>query len=194
MLRTNLSTRPFYNERLVRLLLGALLALVVGVTAVNLWQVFALSRRESELQSGMADASRRATALRGEAAKLRGHINPALAAATAAAAREANGVIGRRAFSWTGLFNRFEDTLPDNVRISAVHPTIDKDGHVLVTMIVIARSVEGVNTFIERLEQDGAFSDVLSTEESVNTAGFLQATLEGRYAPPQPASGKGAHP
>ena len=32
MLRTNLSTRPFYNERAVQLALGALALLVLAVT------------------------------------------------------------------------------------------------------------------------------------------------------------------
>jgi Tfp pilus assembly protein PilN len=194
MLRTNLSTRPFYNERLVRLLLGALTLLVVGVTLFNLWQVFALSRQQSALQASIAEASRRATTFRGDAARIRTRISPALAEATALAAREANAVIGQRAFSWTELFNRFEDTLPDNVRISAVRPTIDRDGQVVVRMAVVARNVEGINTFIERLEQDGAFEGVLSTEEHLGEDGLLQATLEGRYAPPHATPQKGTVP
>ena len=45
-----------------------------------------------------------------------------------AAAREANQLIDRRAFSWTDLFNRFEETLPADVRIVAVTPQVDTRG------------------------------------------------------------------
>jgi hypothetical protein len=35
MLRTNLATRPFYNERAVRFVLGVVALIVLGVTAFN---------------------------------------------------------------------------------------------------------------------------------------------------------------
>jgi Tfp pilus assembly protein PilN len=200
MLRTNLSTRPFYNERLVHLSLAALAAIVVAVSAFNLQQVFVLSGRQASAQGRMgqhADASR---ALRAEASRLRGSINPLELEATTAASREANAVIERRAFSWTDLFNRFEATLPDDVRIASVRPKVDRLGVMTVTIIVVSRGVEGVNTFIENLEQDGAFDQVLSTEEFMDEEGQLQASLEGRYRPPSPPPaaapppGKGTRP
>ena len=41
-------------------------------------------------------------------------------------ARQANELIDRRTFSWTDLFNQFETTFPDDVRITAVRPTLDE--------------------------------------------------------------------
>jgi Tfp pilus assembly protein PilN len=200
MLRTNLSTRPFYNERLVHVSLAALAAIVVAVSAFNLQQVFVLSGRQASAQGRMAQHADASRALRTEASRLRGSINPLELEATTAASREANTVIGRRAFSWTDLFNRFEATLPDDVRIASVRPKVDRLGVMTVTIIVVSRGVEGVNTFIENLEQDGAFDQVLSTEEFMDEEGQLQASLEGRYRPPAPPpaaappAGKGARP
>ena len=45
-------------------------------------------------------------------------------------------IIEQRAFSWTDLFNRFEETLPADVRIVAVQPQIDKDERMLVAVTV----------------------------------------------------------
>ena len=42
MLRTNLSTRPFYNERGVRAGLAALVALAVGLTLFNAYEIIRL--------------------------------------------------------------------------------------------------------------------------------------------------------
>jgi len=47
--RINLSTRPFYNERLVHLLLGLAALLIVGLSAFNLWQWRSLSERHARL-------------------------------------------------------------------------------------------------------------------------------------------------
>jgi Tfp pilus assembly protein PilN len=194
MLRTNLSTKPFYNERLVHLSLGVLALLVAAVTVVNLWQVFVLSGRNANLGARIADADAKSAAARAEASRIRARIDPHELDTTAAAAREANTIIERRAFSWTELFNRFEETLPDNVRITSVRPKIDDHGAMTVTVVVVARNVEGIDTFIENMERGGTFSGFLATDEFVNEDGHLQTTLVGQYAPPSRVPAKGGQP
>lgn len=195
MLRTNLSTRPFYNVRLVQAALAALVVVVAGITAANLWEALVLSERHAALEARTAAAISRARALRDETARLRGATTPQDIEAMASAVRDVNALIGRRAFSWTELFNRFEETLPDDVRITSVRPKVDKDGSIAVTVILVARGVRGVDTFIENLERQGTFSGLLSREEFVNEDGLLRATIEGRYRPARhvPAA-KGATP
>ncbi len=112
-----------------------------------------------------------------------------------AAAREANVLIERRVFSWTEVLNQFETTLPAAVRISSVRPRVERDGTMMVDVVVLARTVEAVDAFIENLEKRGAFSGVLSREEFVNEDGLIQASLQGRYraaADAAPAAGDGA--
>jgi Tfp pilus assembly protein PilN len=181
--RLNLSTRPFYNERAVHAVLVALGAAVLVITAFNLWQVYGLSGRQAEFQGRIALAESRTRDFRDKAAKIRASINPRDLEQTIAAAREANGLIDRRVFSWTELFNHLELTLPPQVRISSIRPRVEKDGSITLGITVLARSVDGVNTFIENLEKDGVSSGVLSREEFLNQDGLIQASLEGRYAP-----------
>ena len=54
MLRTNLATRPFYNERLVHWLLGAAALLVVLFTAFNVSEFLRLSGRQGGLEADIA--------------------------------------------------------------------------------------------------------------------------------------------
>jgi Tfp pilus assembly protein PilN len=175
--RINLSTRPFYNERPLHAALGVLAAIVLAVTVFNLWEVYALSRHQADLQARIGLAEGKSREFRDQASRIRGSINPRDLDATIAAAREANVLIERRVFSWTDLFNRFEETLPPNVRITAVRPRIERDGSMTLEMVVVARSVEGVNTFIENLEKSTAFQGVLSREEYVNPDGLIQAKI-----------------
>lgn len=189
--RINLSTRPFYNERVVHLSLALAAALVVAVTAFNLWQVFGLSGRQAELQGRISRAEATSRDFRDRAAAIRRSINPRELEATVAAAREANLLIERRVFSWTEVLNQFETTLPANVRISSVRPRIERDGTMVVAVVVLARTVEAVDAFIENLEKRGAFSGVLSREEFLNEDGLIQASLQGQYRPaaePAPAA------
>jgi Tfp pilus assembly protein PilN len=185
--RINLSTRPFYNERAVNAALAAAAAVVLAVTAFNLWQIFVLSGRSAQLQGRISLAEARTRELRGQATRVRASINPKELDQAVAAAREANALIGRRVFSWTEVLNQFETTLPPTVRISSVRPRIERDGTMTVSVVVLARTVEAVDAFIENLEKHGAFSSVLSREEFLNEQGLIQASLEGRY---QPAGGQ----
>jgi len=189
--RINLSTRPFYNERVVHLSLVLAAALVVAVSVFNLWQVYGLSGRQAELQGRIAQAEATSRDFRDRAAAIRRSINPRELEATVSAAREANLLIERRVFSWTDVLNQFETTLPASVRISSVRPRIERDGTMVVAVVILARTVEAVDAFIENLEKRGAFSGVLSREEFVNEDGLIQASLQGQYRPaaePVPAA------
>jgi Tfp pilus assembly protein PilN len=181
--RINLSTRPFYNERGVHVLLALVAVIVVAMTAYNLWQIYVLSGRHAELQGRLSQAETKARELRERATAIRRSIDPRELEATVTAAREANVLIERRVFSWTEILNQFETTLPAGVRISSVRPRVERDGGMMVEVVVLARTVEAVDTFIESLEKRGAFSGVLSREEFVNEDGLIQAALEGRYRP-----------
>lgn len=183
MLRHNLSTRPFYNERVLRVSLAVVALVAIGASAFNVWQFTQLSGRHAQLQARLQTDQRRADDLRSRASALRASISPAQLALTIAAADEANVAIDRRVFSWTELFNQFETTLPESVRIASVRPRIDRDAGMTVSVVVVARNAEGIDSFIERLEKTGAFTGLLSREEYVREDGALQATLEGAYAP-----------
>ena len=192
--RINLSTRPFYNDRGVHLVLGLAAAAVLAFTVFNLWQVYVLSGRQAAVQARLSRAEAQAKQLRDQAAGIRRAINPKELEATVAAAREANLLIERRVFSWTEVLNQFETTLPPTVRISSVRPRVERDGTMRVEVVVLARTVEAVDAFIENLEKRGAFSGVLSREEFLNEDGLIQASLEGRYRAAAPAAAKEGRP
>lgn len=181
MVPLNLSTRPFYNERLVRLILALIALLVVGLTLFNVTAVMRLRARDAEIRR-QADADEaEAARLRSEARIISQTINRDQLAAVQAASREANQLIDRRAFSWTDLFNRFEATLPGDVRIASVTPQVDQQGRMLVAVQVISRRVEELDDFIEALEKTGAFREVLSRQEQAQEDGTLRSVLQGYY-------------
>jgi hypothetical protein len=177
----NLSTRPFYNERLVRVALGLGTLAVLGLAAFNVVQVMRLTSRDVEVRQQADAAEAEAARLRQQAAVIRQTINREQLTIVQAAAREANQLIDRRAFSWTDLFNRFEATLPPEVRIASVTPQVDQQGRMLVAVTVVSRRVEDLDGFIEALEQTGAFQEVLSRQEEAQEDGTLRSVIQGYY-------------
>lgn len=183
MIRHNLSTRPFYNDRAVNLWLTALAVVAVLVTGVNVASVLRYSGSNTELVRQAAQDEDRAEELRKNAAALRASVDAKQIGEASEDARQANDLIDRRTFSWTELFNRFETTLPDNVRIRSVRPALDRDHRIGLTIAVLARGVDDVNAFMERLDATGLFQELRSIEEHLNDEEQVESVLQAVYLP-----------
>ena len=160
MLRANLSTRPFYNERAVQLLLVLAGVIVVALTIFNVSRILSLSNQNTDLSSRVSSDRAEAQRLRSEAVAIRRGINQAELKTIVAAAQEANMLIDQRTFSWTEFFNHIEETLPADVMLTEVKPSFQED-QTIISMGVLARRAEDVDDFIEKLEATRAFEQVL---------------------------------
>ena len=194
MLRTNLSTRPFYNDRAVRVGLAVAVLLVAALTSFNALQVLSLNARNSEMSGRAQQAEAQTAQYRERARGITQAMDKVEVNAVQDAAREANQLIERRAFSWTDLFNRFESTLPADVRISAVEPQFDRDGRMLIVISAVARRVEDLHDFIDQLEVAGGLRDVLVRHEEVQEDGMQRAVLQGYYHQSAVAQAAGTPP
>lgn len=183
MLRTNLATRPFYNQRAVRVGLAAAALLAVVWSLYTAARIVSLTARNADLSARAATAEARVQELANQSRQIRQSLNRADVSATETAAREANLLIDRRAFSWTSLFNRFEETLPGDVRITAVQPQIDRDGRFVLAINVLSRSVEAVDAFISELEKSGAFHNTLPVSEQLQQDDTFRSVIQTRYTP-----------
>lgn len=188
MLRTNLSTRPFYNIRAVQALLGACVAIVILLTMFNLISLLRLATNQRSLGARAVQAQNDATKLRADAAGVRSQVDAKELEVVSGAAREAKGIIEMRAFSWTDLLAEFEKTLPESVRVTAVQPRAERDGRFIVAIRVEARQSADLEKFLDALEMTGAFRNVLTTDEQATDDGLLEAVIEGLYVQPDTAA------
>ena len=138
MLRTNLSTRPFYNDRAIHLGIGIAAVLIAALTIWNILQVVTLSRQNTELATRVNRDLAEAEQLTKMAAEIRGRLNKDELQSVVDSAREANALIDQRTFSWTAFFNHLEATMPPDVMLTSVRPQV-KQGITRVTMGVLAR-------------------------------------------------------
>ena len=189
MLRGNLSTRPFYNERFVRNLLAVLAVAAIGLTVFNIVEILRLERAGRDARQTVAHNNEQARDVRQKAQVIRQSINQKQLETVRVAARDANALIDRRAFSWTALLNYFQATLPPDVRVATVTPQVDEDGRMLVAISVFARRYDDLSEFQDTLESTGAFTDVLSRQLGQEEDGSLRAEIQGYYSgPAKPAA------
>ncbi len=188
-LRINLATRPFYNERAAHVALALFGLVVLLLTFVNVYRVVTLSSRNTALSVDIRRDEQAQERFRRDAAALRARVNQQELQAVMADAREANALIDRRTFSWTEFFNLIERTLPENVMLVAVSPTVEY-GRTIVSMTVMGRRAEDIDTFMEQLEGTKAFRAVQPRSEDVTEEGLHRMNLTAEYvAPAAPAEG-----
>jgi Tfp pilus assembly protein PilN len=180
MLRANLATRPFYNERAIHVVLAIAAVLTLIITILNVSRIVTLSRHSTELSSRINQDRAEAQRLTAEAARIRRTINKDELALVVNAAQEANTLIDQRTFSWTEFFNRIEATIPPDVMLTSVRPSF-KDGITHVNMIVMARQQADVQEFIEKLEATGSFNEVFAPTSELTEDGMRRATIQSVY-------------
>jgi hypothetical protein len=183
MLRGNLSTRPFYNERLISLAVGAIALAALALMVFNVSQIYALSKRRSELTSRISRDETETRKIQDETSALKRTVDVGTLRTLAGSTSEANALIDQRAFSWTVFFGLIEKKLPLDARLVAVSPKVDK-GVFTVTMIVVAKTPGDVQAFDDSLQSDGTFYDVLPSAFQQNDDGTLTATVVSLYNPP----------
>jgi Tfp pilus assembly protein PilN len=208
MLRANLSTRPFYNERLVHIGLAIIAGLVLAVTLINVIQLIKLSSANTSLSARIRDDRVAADDYAQKARQTRQKIDQKALQVVVAAASEANALIDGRTFSWTQFLNYIERTMPPDVMLSQVRPSIEREG-TKIAMIVLSRRSVDIDEFTEKLEATGAFERGLLRQVRQNDDGqTVQGAIEIWYTPenaepdeaktapkppaPPPSGGKGA--
>jgi hypothetical protein len=180
VLRTNLSTRPFYNERSIHIAIGIAAVLISALTVWNIVRIVTLSRQNTELATRVNRDESESAQLTKMAAEIRGKINREELTLVVESAREANALIDQRTFSWTAFFNRLESTMPPDVMLTSVRPSV-RDGVTRVRMTVLGRRAEDVDEFIEKLEATGAFEDVVPSQQDRTDEGLYRVAIESVY-------------
>jgi hypothetical protein len=149
----------------------------------NVSRVLRYSRSDTELVTKASRDEARAAELRQQAASLRATVDAKQVEFASSEARKANELIDRRTFSWTELLNRLEKTQPDDVRLVAVKPRVERDGRIVLAINVVSKSVGDVAEFMKSLEETGAFAALRPVVESVTDEGLIETTLESDYVP-----------
>lgn len=175
----NLAERPFRNERLAATAFAAVSAVLLGVTV---WHAIVI---RSLLPARTTERHQEVAALEAEASRLDAEERVLLKMETPPAATLAEwnlvkDLVDRRAFSWTGLFARLEQVIPEGVRLTSVSPSVAK-GEVQLDVDATVRSREAGWDFVRALDDGGDFYGVYPRREAANEFSYVV-----RYRPRKP--------
>jgi len=161
----NLSTRPFPAYRLINI---ALVLILVGLLLVSAWQAVGFtrySRLARPLQAAEIDARVEAESLGKQVAEVESRLDRPEATAKLNEIGFLNHLIARKNLSWTRLFARLEELVPNNVHLVGLAPDIGANGTIKLQIDLEARSVADASEFIHRLEKSPLFQNITVSNE-----------------------------
>lgn len=159
----NLSSEPFRSDRPYLVAAMAASAALAGLLIYQVALGWIERDQRAELAASVASAERTLNSLRQDDARWSAAFRKPENSEAADYAVFLNGLIMRKAISWTRIFADLERVLPHNVRLIAVRPQLNLDNHVLLDMTVASASPEPVVDMLMRLEGSPLFGATAMT-------------------------------
>jgi hypothetical protein len=192
IIKTNLATKPTHNHSLYVLGCVLLAAIAVVFTTYNLTNLISSFEKTAGLNAKIAEQQKARSQAQSDAAALRARIAAIKTPEFVSETEFLNTAIKRRVFSWTALFDQFEQVFPDNVRMVSVTPSIDGE-EIGIKMDVTGRDLNAIVELINVLQSSPAFSHVMFKGEKQEKDGSLQASITLRYKPELLPTGSGGN-
>ncbi len=182
----NLATRPYEDARefwvrwgLAVGLLGLLTLVLLGVT-VNDWRKAGQDRKDiADLQAQIAERDN-------ERAKAQAFLDMASNRSTRDQSQFLNGLIQRKSFSWTRVFEDLEQVMPPNLHVVSLRPVLTEQNQMELEMRVAGDTRSAGYELVHRMEGSRHFqgaqleSETFQGENGVN---IVIASVVAIYVP-----------
>lgn len=153
----NLASQPFRRDRPVLIaatLLGlVLLGLLGALISLNLLQ----RGQQADTRRSIDQLQQQIRALSAEQAKLDAVLRKPENAEVLERSIFLNALLYRKGISWTRIFADLEKTVPHNVRIISIRPTVNAQNQVTLDMTVGTESPEPLIALLKSLESSPLF-------------------------------------
>jgi type IV pilus assembly protein PilN len=181
----NLATRPYEDARefWTRWGLGVGLLAVLTVFLLG-WTVKAWT----EAGRARQDIARIATEIAerdSERAKAQAFLDLASNRSTRDQSQFLNGLIQRKAFSWTRVFEDLEQVMPPNLHVVSLQPELSDENQMKLEMKVVGDSRSAAIELVHRMEGSKHFQDaqLQSEVQAGDTGTLVLASVISTYVP-----------
>jgi len=180
----NLSSKPYRDCRALVLAMAVLYALTLGVSWVNFGRIAGKLTLTEATKARIQKLEGEISALRSENDRISQTLGAMDFKKIGETAGDLNGLIAQRAFSWSRILGTLEKVLPDDVRLTFLGTTTEKNGTLKLHLSCISTSREGMVKTIESLQRNPALSDVAPLNFQDQEAGTplgIKFDIEARY-------------
>ena len=120
----------------------------------------------------------------GERARAQAFLELAVNRSTRDQSQFLNGLIRRKAFSWTRVFEELERVMPNDLHVVSLRPELNEQNQVELEMNVVCQTRSAAVELVHRMEGSKHFqgSQLVKEAQGENTAAVI-ATVSAIYVP-----------
>jgi len=156
----NLASQPFRRDRAMILASGAVAAVLVVTLGVLVWLWQLDSSQLAGLHQDIAALNQKLRAVSADQQHLESVMRQPQNAYVMETSLFINDLIAHKSLSWSRLFTDLEKTVPYNVKIMLLHPTVNSRNEVMLDMQVGAEKAEAIDELLKALEGSPIFGPV----------------------------------
>jgi len=179
----NLATRPYEDARefwarwgLGVGLLALLTLFLLGLT-VNDWTKAGRDRHEiAQLQQQIAQRD-------SERAQAQAFLDMAANRSTRDQSQFLNGLIQRKSFSWTRVFEDLEQVMPSNLHVVSLRPNLNEQNQMELEMKVACDTRAAAVELVHRMEGSKHFQGAQLVQEGAESGSGVAASVVSIYVP-----------
>ena len=179
----NLATRPYEDAREFWMrwgvgvgLLAVFTLFLLGVT-VNDWTKAGRDRHEiARLEQQIAERDK-------ERAQAQSFLDLAANRSTRDQSQFLNGLIQRKAFSWTRVFEDLEQVMPRNLHVVSLRPELNEQNQMQLEMRVAGDTRSAAVELVHRMEGSKHFQGAQLVQESQGEGSSIAALVTAIYVP-----------
>jgi Tfp pilus assembly protein PilN len=157
----NLASQPFRRDRAMLAGSIAVGVMLVGTLAALISLIMTDRALLADVRLDVDGLNRKIRAVRVEQERLDAVLRKPENAEVLERSVFINALLYRKGISWTRIFADLEKTVPHNVRVLAIRPSVNAQNQVLLDMTVGADSPEPVIQLYRALEESPLFGSVL---------------------------------
>jgi Tfp pilus assembly protein PilN len=181
----NLASDPFRRDRPVLVASAVVVALLLVVLGFQIFTIVSERRQAADTRYRIDRLNAQLKTIDGEQRKLDATLHQPQNSEVLERSVFLNGLIERKAISWTRIFADLEKVVPHNVRLVSVRlPQVDSENQVQLDMVVSASDAVPVLDLLRKLEQAPQFgpATVLNSLPPSQTDPYVRYHLQVSYA------------
>lgn len=165
LIKINLSTTPLENHSIYVMTTLILLIVALILTFSNVYDTMSVINKKREASKVTIELNAKIKSNELKIKALQSNISSIKTKEFSEKCDYVNTIVNKRVFSWTQLFNEFEEILPNSVRMIQVTPSIEK-GEIKIALAVAAQNLESFLELLKRLESSKVFKNVIVSRET----------------------------
>jgi hypothetical protein len=182
IIRSNLASVPIKNYSLFLLGCVFLGILVIFFTIWNLVSLSSSYSKSVKLRESIGNQQKQLHDLENRSMDLQNRIAKIKTPRFIAETEFMNHAIKRRTFSWTALFDHFEEVLPPSVKMISIVPSVSEE-NIAISLEMAGRSLGDMLELVRLLERDPQFGQVVLKGEQTGEEDQILFTITLNYIP-----------